>query len=134
MKGNQTVLVSDVHRIRYRAYRHRHRLHVKHPGFNLWVNIEVKEIMEVMKLMVEGWEGDERKTFCEHPHSTWENYFSGDQIMNWLGGNGFGSTMTCRRDRLPGEIEGHYLHKKTDSSDKKKLACFLNPVVATKNT
>ena len=42
--------------------------------------------------------------------------------------------MTCRRDRLPGEIEGHYLHKKTDSSDKKKLACFLNPVVATKNT
>ena len=86
---------------------HRHKLHVNHPGFNLWGNIEVKEIMEVMKLMVEGEEGDKRKIFREHLHSTWENYFSGEQIMNWLGGNEFGSTMTCRRDRLPGEIEGH---------------------------
>ena len=106
MKGNQTVLVSDTHRIRSSEYRHRHRLHVKHPGFNLWGNIEVKEIMEVMKLMVEGEDGYERKTFHENPHSTWENYFSGDQIMNWLGGNGFGSTMTCRRDWFPADIEG----------------------------
>ena len=112
MKGSHTVLVSDVHCIMSCAYMHRHKLYVNHPGCNLWGKIEVKKIMEAMKLMVEGEEGDERKTFREHPHSTWENYFSGDQKMNWLGGNGFGSTMKCRRDQLPGEIEGNYLNKK----------------------
>ena len=35
-------------------HRHRHKLHVKNPGWNLWSKIEVKEIMEVVKLMVEG--------------------------------------------------------------------------------
>ena len=58
-----------------------------------------------MKLMVEGEEEDE-KSFREHPHSTWERYFSGDNIMDWLGGNGFGSTMTCRSYWLQGDIEG----------------------------
>ena len=43
--------------------------------------------MEVMKLMVEVEEGDERKIFREHPHSKWDNYFNGDHITNWLGGN-----------------------------------------------
>ena len=73
MKDSHKVLVSDFHRIRSRAYMHRHKLHVNHPGCNLWENIEVKGIMEVMKLMVEGEEGGEKKTFCEHPLSTWEN-------------------------------------------------------------
>ena len=61
MKGSQTVLVIDVHCIRYRAYMHKHKLHVNHPGCNLCGNIELKEIMELMNLMVEGEEGDERK-------------------------------------------------------------------------
>ena len=61
MKGSQTVLVSGVHHIRYCAYRHRQKLYVNHPGFNSWGKIEMKEIMEVMKLMVEGEEGHERK-------------------------------------------------------------------------
>ena len=52
---------------------HRHKLHVNHPGCNIRGNIEVKGIMEAMKLMVEGGEGDERKIFREHPHSTWDN-------------------------------------------------------------
>ena len=111
MKGSQTVLVSDVHCIRSCAYMHRHKLHVNHPGCNLWGNIEVKEIMEVMKLMVEGEEGDDRKVFQVHPHSTWENYFSGYHIMDWLVGNVFGATMTYRRDWLLGNIEGKYLQK-----------------------
>ena len=45
MKGDQSVLVSDVHHIRYCAYRHIHKLHVNHPGCNLWGNIELKVIM-----------------------------------------------------------------------------------------
>ena len=62
--------------------------------------------MEAMNLMMEGGEGGEMKIFREDQHSTWENYFSGDQIMNCLGRNVFESTMTCRRDRLLGDIEG----------------------------
>ena len=54
--------------------------------------------------------------------------------MNWLGGNGFAATITFRRDWLPGDIEGQYLHKKTDYSDKAMVTRFLHPVVATKNT
>ena len=54
--------------------------------------------------------------------------------MNWLGGNEFGAAATCRRDRLPGEIEGHYPHRKTDSYDKTKVSRFFNPVFATNNT
>ena len=42
--------------------------------------------------------------------------------------------ISCSRDRLPGEIEGYYPHRKTDSSDKTKLKLFFNPVVYTKNT
>ena len=71
-------------------------------GWNVWGNLDVKEIMEVMKLMVEGEEGGERKIFREHPHSIWDNYFSGDHIMDWLGVNGFGDFITCKRDQLIG--------------------------------
>ena len=42
--------------------------------------------------------------------------------------------MTCRRDRLPGYIEGHYLHKKIDSFDNKKVEQFFNAVVAANKT
>ena len=54
--------------------------------------------------------------------------------MNWLGGNWFGYTMACRRYRLPRDIEGQYLHTRTDSYDKTKVACFFNPVFSIKNT
>ena len=71
-KGYQTVLISDVHCVRLSEYRYRENLHVKPPGWNVRVNTKAKEIMEVMKLMVEGEEGEERQILCEHPHSTWE--------------------------------------------------------------
>jgi len=52
-----------------------------------------------------------KKIFKEKFHSTWDNYFSGDVIMDWLGTNGFGATMTCRRDRLLFGVPGRYVHK-----------------------
>ena len=62
-----------------------------------------------------------------------DNYFSGDRILNWFGENGFGATITCRRDRLPKEIDGKYLHKeKTGTQDYTKVARYLEPVVAVK--
>ena len=42
--------------------------------------------------------------------------------------------MTCKRDGLPGDIEGQYLHKKADSSDKTNVTRFFNTVVSTKKS
>ena len=53
--------------------------------------------------------------------------------MNWLGGNGFGATMTHRRDRLPGDIKVS-TSKKTESSEKKNVARLFYPIVYTNNT
>ena len=62
MNGLQKVLVSKIHRIRTQEYRHRNKLHMKPTGRNVWDKIEVKEIMEVMELIVEG---DERRGMRE---------------------------------------------------------------------
>ena len=50
-----------------------------------------------MNLVVEGEEGDNKTIFREHPHSKWDNGFNGDQIIYWLGGNEFGTTMAFMR-------------------------------------
>ena len=67
-KCGQTVLVSDVHHIRPHAYKHRHKLHVKPPGYNVWGKVEFKEIMEAMKLMVEG-EDMTREKYSVNTHT-----------------------------------------------------------------
>eukprot|EP00957_Ditylum_brightwellii_P175669 13375641-Ditylum_brightwellii.AAC.1 len=54
--------------------------------------------------------------------------------MHWLGTAGFGGVMTCGRNWPPQDIHGKYLHeKKTDTSDRTKVACFFNSVVAVNN-
>jgi hypothetical protein len=74
------------------------------------------------------------KLFKEHPHMTWDNFFSGDNIMEWLGKEGFGATMTCRRDRLPNDIPGENLHKQTTKVDQRSKACrFLQPIAVVKS-
>lgn len=155
-KGGQTVMVSDVHRIRPRAYMHRHKLHAKPTGWTAMGMIEARTIMEKLSEMVSVTtesdsdsesSGDDlvdatnkqkgiyvKKIYRSFPHGTWDNYFSGDKIFDWVGQNGFGVTMTCRRDRLPADIDEIYLHKKkTDDSLKTKVARFYEPVVAVKN-
>ena len=55
--------------------------------------------------------------------------------MNWLEENGFGSTMTYRRDRLPNGVPGHYLHKKkTDTKSRTKAARFHEPITRDEYT
>ena len=73
-----------------------------------------------------------KNIWLTHTPSTLDNYFTGDQIISWIGGNGFVYTMACRRYPLPGGIEVQYLHKEK-SSNKTNVAQFFNPVVATKN-
>eukprot|EP00957_Ditylum_brightwellii_P018962 1426774-Ditylum_brightwellii.AAC.1 len=67
---------------------------------------EVRAVLEQLKPMIQGETGDCRKIFTKHPCSTWDNYFSGDRIMDWMGSEGFGGVMTCKRDHLPGNIPG----------------------------
>ena len=94
--------------------------------------IEVRMIMEKLGTMLIPEQQQQincknkvpKKLFREKPNATWDNYFSGDLIMSWLGENGFGATMTCRRDRLPLQIPGEYLQKKTYTSVRAKAARF----------
>ena len=66
----------------------------------------------------------------ELPHFTWDNYFSGDQIFDFMGNEGFGALMTCRRDRLPSGIPEKYISKKkTDTGERSKVARFNRPIV-----
>ena len=51
-KGGQTVLISDVHRIRPRAYLHRHKLHEKPPGWTRMGQVEARLILEKIVPMV----------------------------------------------------------------------------------
>ena len=124
-KGGQMVIISDVNRIRPRAYMHRHKLHDKPTGWSAMGPLEARRMMEYINPLVIGEPTDgRRQIFREKPHSTWDNYFSGDQILTWLGENGFGATMTCRRDRLPAGILSDYLHKKkTDSNARPNALC-----------
>ena len=49
-------------------------------------------------------EGGHRQIFSEPPHTTWDNYFSGDNIMIFLGERGLPATITCRCYKLPKDI------------------------------
>jgi hypothetical protein len=134
-KGGQTVIISDIDCLRPRAYIHRHKKHEKPRGWGKQGPFEVKCILEDVKKMMPMDDGDNGgdDRMClwdEHPHCTWDNYFSGDQIFDHMGNLGFGALMTCRRDRLPSGIPEKYLSKKKmDTSDKTKVARFNQPIV-----
>ena len=80
-------MISDVHRMRPRAYIHRHKLHTKPPGWTAAGPLEVKMMTEKILPMVQGEENANnlKQIFRVRPHTTWDNYFSGCKILNWLG-------------------------------------------------
>jgi hypothetical protein len=63
-------------------------------------------------------------------HFTWDNYFSGNKIFDYMGSLGFGALMTCWRDHLSTGIPEKYLSKKkTDTQERSKVARFNRPIV-----
>lgn len=133
-KGMQTVIVSDVDWIRPRAFLHRHKkqkIHCKQQGPN-----EVRLIWEEQLLPLTRPDNDclGRALFSQKPHMTWDNYFSGDDTMEYAAEQGFGLTMTCRRDRLPKGVPGKYWHKEKTQpqAHRPKCARFERPIFATK--
>jgi hypothetical protein len=135
-KGGQIVLISDAYRNRPRAYLHRHKCHPPIPGFTRQGPMEVRVMMDDLKALCQGEEGDgRRQIFTIKPHSTWDNFFSGDDINDWIGRGGFGVTMTCRRDRLPKGVPNCYFHKVATApgDTKARVARFNNPITVVKH-
>ncbi|KAG7337868.1 hypothetical protein IV203_017745 [Nitzschia inconspicua] len=132
-KGGQTVLLVDAYRCRPYSYLHRHKLHRKINDWNAAGPKEVRLIMEKIAPFIAGG-GSERVLWKSKPHSTWDNHFSGCQILNWLGEEGYAATMTCRRNRLPKNVPPKYFHtEKTANGDKvARVARFQNPISAVK--
>ena len=135
--GGQIVIITDVERFRPRAYLHRHKFQEKmdEAGWPQGPN-EVRLILNKLKPMIKNNSrmGGEKQIYRSEPHGTWDNYFSGDNIMDYAGKKGFGLTMTCRRDRLPKDIPSEYLHKKkTTHEGRPRASIFLNPIVAVKD-
>ena len=64
-----------------------------------------------------------------------DNYFSaGDEILKFLGERGWKATMTCRRDRLPKDVNRMYFHhlKGQKVDNRSRVARFEQPVIAVK--
>jgi len=130
-RGGQIVIVLDVDRIRPRGYVHRHKLHQKEfslPGPN-----EVRMIWVQMQSLFQRNEYRPRGIFREKPHFTCDNYFSGDVLLKYACKEGFGLTMTCRRDRLPKGIPRMHLHQqKTSVTPRSRAARFERPIFCIK--
>jgi hypothetical protein len=116
--GMQMVIISDVHRNRIRAYTHRHKVwktkKLNPIGWNKEGPCELRRILEGLMPMVVGAQQKPncRQIYQEKPYSMWDtNNFSGDDVMDFIGENGFSATMTCQRNRLPKGVEDIYLHK-----------------------
>ena len=136
-KGGQDVIVVDRDRIRVRACMHRHKLNPKRPGIGAAGPNEVLDLMAVLKPMVQGEDPvlGVRQIFSDFPTTTWDNFFSGDNLMEHEDvGDKWPIITTVRRDRLPGGVPAEYMHKqKTQPGGKRpKAARDLNPIVMTK--
>ena len=112
----------------------RHKLHPKYFAKGGFGQTEVKLIWDMLKPLCEP-NNKFRPTpiFRDKPHITWDNYFCGDQLMEYAAEEGFGLTMTVRRDRLPADIPNKHLQKqKTDSSARPRAARFQHPIFCVK--
>ena len=131
-KGGQTVLCSDVHRKRIRAYSHRHKLHK--PFGTEWTREgpnEARRIAETLSSMVQS-TTNQKGIFKKKPMITADNYFGSDLIDKWMGKEGFGFLHTVRRDCLPHGIPNWAWHKESISATdhRTKVARFLHPITA----
>jgi len=130
-RGGQLCLLSDVHRIRPRACVHRHKLHKKH--FKCQGPNEVVLVWHELQALFEPSQHCPRGLFHEKPHITCDNFFSGDDVVNFAANEGFGLAMTCRRDRLPSRMPRKHLCKEKTAVDKRSQAArWMHPIFLLK--
>ncbi len=132
-RGGQIVMVSDVDRIRPRAYVHRHKLHPKPLG-NLRGPNEVYFLWQQVKELMQPNNGFAPKPLLQAmPHFTFDNFFSGDSVIQHAVDEGLGISMTTRRDRTPTGIPAKYLCKvKMPVDPRSKAARFMRPIFCIK--
>ena len=137
-KGGQHVVALDTKRRYLYSWTPRHKFIQREPGWTAEGPYEIKRILDDIEPQCDGGagndNGDGRKIWREKPHLCFDNYFSGDKVINEIGKRGFKATMTCRRDRLPGDItKGHLHHKKQQQvTAYSRAARFEKPIVAVK--
>ena len=75
-----------------------------------------------------------RRIYRQGPHITVDNHFSGDDILDDAGKQGFGLTMTVRRDRLATGLKEHLHTEKgtPTTATQAKVMRFQNPIFAIK--
>ena len=60
-----------------------------------------------------------KKVYLKRPHITAGNHFSGENVMLFMGENGFGMTVTCHQDQFPPGLKRYFNHKKVPLTDKR---------------
>jgi len=79
---------------------------------------------------------DKRKQIFDEPvHTAMDNFFSGDEVLRFLGEQGWKATMTCRRDHLPRGVPKSYFNfiKAAPVNARSKAARFEQSIIAVKN-
>lgn len=118
-RGGQIVVVSGGERFRPRAFPHRHK--PRDFAFSNQGPSEARLTWEKLKPLclsvVDGFATDNanpnapKPTFSQLPRFTWDEFFSGDTIVECATKEGFGLTMACRRSRLPKGVPSKCLCK-----------------------
>jgi len=80
--GGQSCLTSDVHQIWLRTYLHQHKLH--HKYYNCNGRNEVQLLWERLQPLFQPNTYRTRGIFCPKPHMTCDNFFSGNDIVNYV--------------------------------------------------
>ena len=139
-----------------RAYIHRHKVHVRPPGFTAEGPAEIHYLLRSLKPMIETCDVPQeecvtkllsaggvvktypiKKIYKGFPPGTADNHFSGDNVLDFAGKEGFGLagkegfglTMTCRKDRFPVGTKP-YFHNEASKMARAKAMRFGNPIVA----
>ena len=156
-KGGQSTIVIDIHHRYPREYIHRHSLQMpvtRPKGFTQEGSSKVYNLCNKLAMMVIINDNEEhvdnmvsirnlidgseytvpvKKIYSTRPHITADNHFSGKNVMNFMGENGFGMTATCCRDRFSLGIKPYVNHNKVASTDKRmRVARFERPIFAVK--
>jgi hypothetical protein len=131
-RGGQTVLLMDSDRLRPRGYLHRQKNYRSKAPFPTKGMTEVFDLISRFVLHQVG----EGKLWPTAPHLTVDNYFNGDEILNWMGQQGLGMLGTVARNRLPRGIEGKYFHKEAiipAMKARSRLARLAGPITMVKD-
>jgi hypothetical protein len=138
-KGGQHALLLDLQRRYLYAWTPHHNFFEIKPPFTAMGPAEVVRLMDIITPLVKGAPKEpnnkRRQIFEEHVHVAMDNFFSGDEVLRFLGEGQWKAPMTCRRDQLPKEVLKMYFNflKATPVNTRSKVARFEQPIIAVKN-